>query len=327
MKISRTGLLCLALLWTSTLVRAQAPRDAAAAPPDQQPAAQAPAQQQPAPPPQQPPAETTPQPETRKLKLPPAPPKVVDVRMPGEAGYYIGLTGWLPIGQTWTDKGQLTTFTDPSKLQLAGKSKGAFGAEIGIAAGLHNSLRISYFFNKQSGTTTAPNDLVIFSQAYVKGDQLSTNGKLSDYKLSYEYLTWPYPVEGRHFRLKTLWQVQYITMRTVFDAPIKSATPDSSGAFTSYSTLGSKSFITPSFGLGVHEYATRNFRFEANVSGFWLPHRWHLLDTDATIAYRFGKVELRGGAKGFVFRTSPKTDYFYRGTLGGVFVGVRWYSD
>lgn len=310
----------------STLVSAQAPPDSAPAPADQQPAPQAAAPQQPAPP-QQPPAQTTPPPETRRLKLPPAPPKVVDVRMPGEAGYYIGLTGWLPVGQTWTDKGLLTTFTDPSKLQLAGKSKGAFGAEIGIAAGLHNSVRISYFFNKLSGTTKAPNDVVIFSQLYLKGDELTTNGKLSNYKVSYEYLTWPYPVEGRHFRLKTLWQAQYITMRTVFDAPIKSSTPDSSGNYTSYSTLGSKGFITPAFGLGVHEYATRNFRLEANVSGFMLPHRWHLLDTDATIAYRAGHFELRAGAKGFVFRTSPKSDYFFRGTVGGVFVGVRYYSD
>ncbi len=110
------------------------------------------------------------------------------------------------------------------------------GVEIGIAAGLHNSLRISYFSSKQSGTTIAPNDLVVFSQNYYKGDELTTNAKLSDYKLSYEYLTWPYPVGGRHFRLKTLWQVQYVTMKTIFDAPIKSATPDSTGAFTDYST-------------------------------------------------------------------------------------------
>jgi len=48
---------------------------------------------------------------------------------------------------------------------------------------------------------------VLFSQAYAKGDKLSTSYKLSNYKISYEYLTWPYPVEGRHFRLKTLWQV------------------------------------------------------------------------------------------------------------------------
>src|ERR1039457_6911301 len=91
-KISRTGLLCLALLWTSTLVRAQAAQDAAVAPADQQPVQQAPAQQQPAPlqQPQQPPAETPPQtdPQPQRLKLPPPPPKVVDVRMPGEAGYY-----------------------------------------------------------------------------------------------------------------------------------------------------------------------------------------------------------------------------------------------
>ncbi|MCX6630740.1 MAG: hypothetical protein NTW28_24255 [Candidatus Solibacter sp.] len=310
----------------SILVRAQAPQDAAGAPADQQPVPQVPAQQQPVPP-QQPPSEITPQPETRRLKLPPAPPKVVDVRMPGEAGWNIGLTGWLPMGDLWVDKGKDVSFTAPSKLQLAGKSKGAFGADFGVAAGLHNTLRFTYFFAKRSGTTTAPNDLVIFSQPYYKGDELTTNGKLSDYKLSYEYLTWPYPVEGRHFRLKTLWQVQYINLRTVYDAPIKSSTPDSSGALTDYSTLGSKGFITPAFGLGVQQYATRNIRFEANISGFWLPHRWHLLDTDATIAYRFLHLELRGGVKGFIFRTSPKSDYFYRGTLGGAFVGLRWYSD
>jgi hypothetical protein len=245
--------------------------------------------------------------------------------MPGEAGYYVGITGWLPMGQSWVDKGHAANFTGPSKLQLAGKSKGAFGAEIGVAAGLHNTIRASYFQSKQSGATTAPHELVIFTQTYEAGDQLSTDSKLTDYKLSYEYLTWPYPVEARHFRLKTLWQVQYIAMKATFDA--LSATPDSAGNFTSYATAGSKAFVTPAFGLGVHEYATRNFRFEANVSGFMLPHRWHLLDSDATIAYRAGRLELRAGAKGFIFRTSPKIDYFYSGTVGGAYVGLRWYSD
>ena len=319
MKISRTGLFCLALVCTSTFVRAQAPQDAATE--DQAPAApQAPAAQQPAP-------ETPPQPESVRLRLPPAPPKVVDVRMPGEAGYFVGITGWLPLGQSWVDKGHTASFTDPSKLQLAGKSKGAFGAEIGIAAGLHNSVRVSFFQSKLSGTTTAPNELVIFTKTYSAGDQLSTDVKLSNYKISYEYLTWPYPVEARHFRLKTLWQVQYITMKGNFDAPIKSATPDSAGNFTSYTAQGSKDFVTPALGLGVHEYATRNFRFEANVSGFMLPHRFHLVDSDATIAYRAGRLELRAGAKAFLFRTSPKTEYFFRGTVGGAFVGLRWYSD
>jgi hypothetical protein len=313
------------------VVQAQAAQDAAAAPADQQPAPQAPAQQQPAPPqqPQQPPAETPPQtePQPQRLKLPPPPPKVVDVRMPGEAGYYVGITGWLPIGNIISDKGHAASFTDPSKLQLAGNPTASPALEIGIAAGLHNSIRLSYFSTKRSGSTSTPTEIVVFSQVYEPGNEITTNGKLTDYKLSYEFLTWPYPVEARHFRLKTLYQVQYIQVKTTFDEPVLSATPDSSGNFTSYATVGSKGYFSPALGLGVHEYATRNFHLEANVSGFMLPHRWHLLDSDATVAYRAGKIELRLGAKGFLFRTSPKSDYFYRGTVGGVMLGVRWYSD
>jgi hypothetical protein len=263
----------------------------------------------------------------RTVRLPPAPPKVIDVRMPGEAGWYIGLTGWEPIGHPSVDKGHTAQFTGPTKTQLAGTSKGAPGAEIGIAAGLHNSLRISYFFSKLSGNVTAPTDLVIFSQLYSKGDVISTNAKISNAKVSYEYLTWPYPVEARHFRLKTLWQAQYVNVRSVYDVPVKSAKPDVNGNFTDYSTLGSKGFFTPAIGLGFHEYATRGLHFEANVSGFSLPHRFQLLDTDAAVAVRVGHLEIRGGAKAFHFRTSPKADYFYRGTTAGVMVGLRWYSD
>jgi hypothetical protein len=306
-KISRTGLLGLALLGFSALAFAQAP------------AQQPPAQSQP---------QETPQVETqRPIKLPPAPPEVVDIRMPGESGWSIGLIGWLPIGHPFVDKGHGADFTGLSKLQLAGTSKAAPGAEIGIAAGRHNSIRVSYFQSKLSGNTVAPTDLVIFSQAYNQGDILSTNSKLTDIKVSYEYLTWPFPVESRHFRLKTLWQAQYINMKSIFDAPVRSGTPDSNGNYTDYSTQGSKNFFTPSFGLGLHEYATRNLHFEANVSGFAWPHRFHLLDSDATVGYRFGKIELRAGAKSFLFRTSPKADYFYRGSAGGAYVGLRWFSD
>src|ERR1035438_7001906 len=131
-KISRTGLVCLALLWMPALGSAQTVQDApvipAAAPPDEQPPApqpaapqapaQAPAQTAPA---QQPPATTPPattpaeapqQPEGPHIKLPPPPPKIVDVRMPGEAGYYIGFSGWLPMGTSYVDKGHGSTFTD-----------------------------------------------------------------------------------------------------------------------------------------------------------------------------------------------------------------------
>jgi hypothetical protein len=305
-----------------------APADQAAVPqqqaPQQPPAQQPPAQ--PAPPAQQPvPPEQAGTPGN--VRLPPPPPKVIDVRMPGEAGFFIGLTGWLPVGNSYLDKGRTANFTGLSYLQLAGQSHGAYGVEVGAAAGLHNTVKISYFVDKFAGSTKAPTDLVVFGQTFSSGEPMTTNAKLSDVKVSFEYLTWPYPVEKRHFRLKTLWQMQYITMRSFFDDPVKSATPDSSGNITSVAVLGSKSYFTPAFGLGLHEYATRNIHFEADVSGFAVPHRFQLLDSEVTVSVRVGHIDVRGGVKVFHFRTSPNQDYFFRGTLAGGFVGVRWHSD
>jgi hypothetical protein len=321
--IARNGWFCLALIWMAAAVPARAQQPA-------QPAGQQPPQQ--TPPAQQPPATPPIAPEQagtqQTMKLPPPPPKVIDVRMPGEAGFSVGLIGWLPIGRNYFDKGREATFSGLSYLPMAENRKHiAEGVEITVAAGQHNTIKASYWFSKVSGPVTAPTDIVVFGQTYDAGESLTTNSKLSDVKISFEYLTWPYPVERRHFRLKTLWQMQYITMRTTFDDPVKSATPDSAGNITSYAVLGSKSFFTPAFGLGVHEYASRNLHFEADVSGFAWPHRFQLLDGEASIEYRVGKIALRGGLKAFHFRTSPKQDYFFRGTMAGAFVGVRWHSD
>jgi hypothetical protein len=284
---------------------------------------------------QTPPAQQTPQvpeqPEqagTRQnLKLPPPPAKITDVRMPGEGGFYIGLTGWAPFGNNYLDKGRSATFTGLSFSQLANSSHGSFGAEVGVAAGVHNTIRMSYFFAKTSGGLTAPTGLVVFGQTYSSGEALTTSSKFSDVKFSYEYLTLPYPVERHHFRLKTLYQVHYVTMRSTFDDPVKSATPDSTGTITSYAVQGSKSFFAPALGLGIHYYAAHNLHFEANFSGFAWPHRWQIVDTDASLGYRIGAFDIRGGVKAFHYRTSPKDDYFFRGTIAGAFVGIRWHSD
>ena len=246
--------------------------------------------------------------------------------MPGEAGYYIGLMDWLPVGKPWVDKGHGATFSGLTKLQFAGTPKYSPGGEIGIAAGAHNTLKISYFQSKASGTKTAPSDLVIFSQAYSNGDVLSTNYKLQDVKVSFEYLSWPFPVESRHFRLRTLWQAQFISLKSSFDAPLLPTT-DSAGNPVSYQTQGSTSFFTPTLGIGIAEYVSRNFRFEANASGFGIPHRFAIWDADASIAYRVGHIEIRGGAKGLHFKTSAKREYFQHATMAGAFVGLRWYSD
>lgn len=338
MKNSLTGFLCLALFCFSaaSTMLAQDTLDALpdqAAPPAQTPPAGTPpvqtppAQTPPQTPPQAAPPQTeTPAPTPTIHKLPPAPPKVADVRMPGEAGYYVGLIDWVPLGKPWLDKGHGATFTGLTKTEYAGTPKYAPGVELGIAAGVHNTIKISYFQFKADGLKTAPNDLVLYSQPYSAGDTISTSYKLQSAKVSFEYLTWPYPVESRHFRLKTLWQAQLISVKSDFDAPLLPTT-DSSGNPLSYQTEGSRTLITPTFGLGISEYATRNFRFEANISAFDIPHHFAIWDADASISYRVGHIEIRGGAKALHFKTSTQADYFQYATMSGAFVGLRWYSD
>ena len=138
------------------------------------------------------------------------------------------------------NKGHAADFSGLSYFHLPGTPKITPSAEIGLALGLHNSLDLSYFSTKASGSVTAPGALVLFSQSYNKGDLLATSDKVQDVKLSFAYLTWPYPVESRHFRLRTLWQVHYLTVSSNYDAPVRSATPDSSGNLTSYATTGAK---------------------------------------------------------------------------------------
>jgi len=302
-------------------------------PPDQTPAAQTPAAPQgpvgtPAPAPQPPEETPAPQPRSSLIQTPPPIPKYPDVQMPGETGYYGGLIGWLPFGEPIVNKGQQADFAGASYFHLPGTPNAVPSGEIGVALGLHNSLDLSYYYTKARGTVDAPTALVLFNQAYNQGDYLATSDKVHDLKLSFAYLTWPYPVQSRHVRLRTLWQMHYFNISSAYDAPIRSATPNSSGTLTSYATTGGKNIYSPAVGLGLAEYASREFRIELNVAGFDVPHHWAIADADLSANYRIGgRFEIRLGAKGLYYYTSPQADFFFRGRLLGAFVGVRWCSD
>jgi hypothetical protein len=315
------------------------PAQQAPPPPAQQPTtpAQPPATPPAAPAQPQPPPEAATQPQQRGRipEPPPPPPKVPDVRRPGESGFYIGLSAWIPTGQPIFDRGSASTFSGDSRLTMQGKPKYAENVEFGMAAGLHNSIRLSFNSAKASGDFTTPAALVAWNQPYAAGTYISTNYKFVNAKLSYEYLTWPYPVGSKKFRLKTLWQVQYTSISSTFDSPknyfdslgnliIDPAT----GNPISLVGSGTRFFISPTFGLGGHYYSSRHVRVEVNGSGFAVPHHWTIWDTDATVNFRFlGHVELRVGAKAFHFKTSPSAAFFLRGTMASAFVGVRWYSN
>lgn len=274
------------------------------------------------------------QPRTGIRQPPPPLPKVPDIRQPGETGYWIGVSGWFPTETPTIDKGHGATFTQLSLTKLQGKPKFTRGAEAGIALGLHNALRLSYFESRAAGNFTNATDIELWSQLYTAGNNVSTNYKLQNFKLSFEYLTWPYPVESRRFRLKTLWQVQYTSVRTSFDLPLQplvdsTGVPlvDASGNPLSYAGQGTRYFIAPTLGLGAAEYVSRNFRLEANATGFAIPHHTTIWDADASANIRFGHFELKLGAKAFHFKTSTQAEFFVRNTMASAFVGLRWYSE
>lgn len=303
--------------------------------PAQQPAP--PAQPPAAPPQQQPPPEagTQPQQHGRIPEPPPPPPKVPDVRRPGESGFFVGVSAWMPTEQPIFNRGDASTFSGDSRVTMQGKPKYAENIEIGVAAGLHNSIRISFNSMSASGDITPSDALTLWSQPYTAGEYLSTNYQFINAKLSYEYLTYPYPVGSKKFRLKTLWQVQYTSIASTFDAPKNYY--DTNGNLLIDPTTGNpinlvgsgtRAIISPTFGLGGHYYSSRHVRFEVNGSGFAVPHHWTIWDTDATVNFRFlGHLELRAGAKAFHFKTSPLAAFYLRGTMASAFVGLRWYSN
>lgn len=310
---------------------AQPPQQAA--PPAQTPPAQTTPPQQ-VPSPAQPQDQTTPTPSTNVRPLPPPMPKVPDVRMPGETGIWIGFTGWFPQAGVAMDKGHDSNYSYYSRVVMQGNPKIAQGVDLGLALGLHNALKISYFEGRAAGDTTPNIQTYLWTQLYPNGTLLSTSYRLQAAKLSFEYLSWPYPVESRRFRFKTLYQVQYIGIRTSFDSPTlplydSNGNPllDASGNPLSYATEGSKWYITPTLGIGMEYWKSKRLRFETNMTGFAIPHHSTTLDGDASVNYRFGHWELKAGVKAFHFKTSPTADFFMRGTLYSGMVGIRWYSD
>lgn len=240
--------------------------------------------------------------------------------MPDEGRIAIGVWGWFPRGTPLYNAGRGQTSTVSSLIDLQGEPKLGRGADVTVPGGRFNFFRISYFDTTAAGNVASTaNDLNLWSTPFAAGDYLATQYKLKNVKVSYDFLTWPYPPGNHRFRFKTLWQVQYVSINSTFSAPL-STTDTSVGT-------GKKSVILPTLGVGVAEYLSPNFRVEANVSGFAIPRHSTIWDADASAAYRVGRAELRVGVKGFHFKTSTATDFYMRSTFTGGFVGVRLFLN
>jgi hypothetical protein len=253
--------------------------------------------------------------------------------MPGETGFWIGIGVGRPNGTPIFDKGRASGITDSSLVTMQGEPKYGESAELGIPLGSHDALVASVFTTRAAGNFPAATALEMWSKIYDQGVLISTNYVLKDIKLSFEYLMWPYPVGSHHFRLKTLWQVQYVDTKTGFDAPLLPITTASGGALLnsagqvlSYQASGERWFVTPALGLSATEDLAKFVRLEVKGSGFALPRHWTLWDTEGSLNFRFGHFEVGGGVRAFHAKTSTNGPYYVHGTWLTPQISLRWYS-
>ena len=102
---------------------------------------------------------------------------------------------------------------------------------------------------KGDGNQTATQTLDIFGTTINPGDYLATQYQIKAGKIYLDDLLWPYKFPVSRFRLKSLWEVQWISVSTTIDAPLVVATEDSSGNITTETATGSRQVILPTFGL------------------------------------------------------------------------------
>jgi hypothetical protein len=222
---------------------------------------------------------------------------------------------WLTKNPPRLREGRAAFQSNPGNLDFPGGSQHGVGGIITIPTGSENSLQFSYFRVQGHGSTTATQDLTLFSNPFFQGDVLATSYKLQNFKLSWNYLTYPHPSNGAKLRIKTLWELQYTTISPLVDAPADpNVTPSGNG----------KSIFYPTLGLGIESHLGKHVRLEVKGSGFGYYHSAAIWDTEGSAAFHYGPVEILLGGKAYHFKTSPKSDEYLSDTLWGPFVALRW---
>ena len=289
------------------------------------PAASAQTQQ---PPPQQPPAQQTPPaaPGTPTIpkptvQLPAATPKQTPTppqeRDTGGDAISVELLYWMTPGSSQPKMygGAGNTTGLYGDLDFNGDKKYAASAIATIPTSRENSIEISYWRKQGSGTSILGQTESFFGDNFSVGDTVYTSYTVESAKLSWNYLTWPYPSNGAKLRIKTLWEVQYVGIGVNFNAPA-----DVDAIFTN----GTKDIILPTFGLGAEYHPSKHLRLEMKASGFGLLHHADIWDTQASVVARYGRIEVFLGEKAYHFKTSPQADHYFSQTIIGPYAGVRY---
>ncbi|HLJ51061.1 MAG TPA: hypothetical protein VKU01_33870 [Bryobacteraceae bacterium] len=234
------------------------------------------------------------------------------------------LGGWYNPSHPDMKTGHGSTLDNPSNLDFPGKNQPTPYVVVTLPGGQYGNVRISYFRTQGHGNVNAGSNLSFFGTDYSTGDYLNVRSTLQNAKISWDYLTWPYPPAGHNWRVKLLFEAQYTTISSNFNAPLK-PTVDSSGNPLVTTASGSNSLIYPTFGLAPERLLSKHLRWETRASGFLIPHHGTIWDAESYLAYKSGRFEFRLGGKAFHIKTSPTKEEYITYTLPGAFVGFCWY--
>jgi hypothetical protein len=210
---------------------------------------------------------------------------------------------------------QATTYSTLTDLGRPHKSP---GFELFFPISRTGEIHVEVMRTSGLGNQTAPANTTIFTTPFDQGDYLATNYRISQGKAYLDDLLFPHKFPVSKFRLKSLWEFSYTSIRASVDNPIQEAEGTSAGA-----GQGTRNIYYPEFGIAAEYALTPHVLLRTSVAGFAIPGHAVLGDGDATIGYRHGFLELRGGVKFLHYKTSPKTDDYLKGTLTGAFVDLR----
>lgn len=238
--------------------------------------------------------------------------------------FTIGAFYWLTQGAQPSIIGGTQSF-DYIPLHDIGKPKYTPGIEGSIPITRTGEIKVEYSRIKGDGNQLAPGALDIFTTSFNKGDYLATQYQTQHVKLYLDDLLFPHKFPVAKFRVKSLWEVQWVHISNIIDAPIVDAGGITSGSGVTETATGTKNVILPTFGLAAEYALAPHLLFRLDGSGFGLHHKANMWDANATLSYRRGPIEVAGGWKALHFKSSPNNPEYESATFTGAYVGLRYH--
>jgi len=191
--------------------------------------------------------QTTPAPQTSPAR--PASQDQRDAPSPPAPGLYAPWSAEIFYWLTYTSPSLHGGAKAPDfeSLDYPGHGKYTPGVALSIPVSKTGMLNLSAFITKGTSNTTITQAADLFGTSYAAGDLLTADYRIRDFKVSLQDLFFPFPrKEGQKWRIKTLWEVQYVSMTTNINAPYAT---DSAGNIVVNTAKGTRSVVYPTFGL------------------------------------------------------------------------------